>query len=153
MDLFTFSGININSSFQRSTRIDNETSSDLVIFSFGNMLNISMEISDEIGCSLVDMRFIKPLDEELIEKYAKTHKHIITIEENVISGGAGSAVNEYLTKIGYSEKLKIFGIPDEFPIVGNQENQREAAGLTKNKILETLALDLNLKDLEKKVSA
>ena len=112
-----------------------------------------MEISDEIGCSLVDMRFIKPLDEELIEKYAKTYKHIITIEENVISGGAGSAVNEYLTKIGYSDKLKIFGVPDDFPIVGSQEDQREAAGLSKNKILEKLSQELNLKDLNKKVSA
>ena len=134
-------------------RVINEALSDLVIFSFGNMLNISMEISDEIGCSLVDMRFIKPLDEELIEKYAKTHKYIITIEENVISGGAGSAVNEYLTKIGYSDKLKIFGVPDDFPIVGSQEDQREAAGLSKNKILEKLSLELDLKDLNKKVSA
>ena len=134
-------------------RVINEALSDMVIFSFGNMLNISMEISDEIGCSLVDMRFIKPLDEELIEKYAKTHKYIITIEENVISGGAGSAVNEYLTKIGYSDKLKIFGVPDDFPVVGSQEDQREAAGLSKNKILEKLSLELDLKDLNKKVSA
>ena len=134
-------------------RVINEALSDLVIFSFGNMLNIAMEISDEIGCSLVDMRFIKPLDEELIEKYAKTHKYIITIEENVISGGAGSAVNEYLSKIGYSDKLKIFGVPDDFPIVGTQEDQREAAGLSKNKILEKLSLELDLKDLKKKVSA
>ena len=134
-------------------RVINETLSDLVILSFGNMLDLSMEIVDQINCSLVDMRFIKPLDEELIEKCAKKYKHIITIEENVITGGAGSAVNEYLTKIGYSEKLKIFGIPDEFPIVGSQENQRDAAGLTKDKILESLASELNLKDLEKKVSA
>ena len=112
-----------------------------------------MEIANQIKCSLVDMRFIKPLDEELIEKCAKTYKHIITIEENVITGGAGSAVNEYLTKIGFSEKLIIFGIPDEFPVVGTQEDQREAAGLTKNKILESLASELNLEDLEKKVSA
>tara|TARA_B100001287_G_scaffold179891_1_gene151681 strand:- start:825 stop:1379 length:555 start_codon:yes stop_codon:yes gene_type:complete len=134
-------------------RVITEALSDLVIFSFGNMLNISKEISDEIGCSLVDMRFIKPLDEELIEKYAKTYKHIITIEENVISGGAGSAVNEYLTKIGYSDKLRIFGIPDDFPIVGSQEDQRDAVGLSKNKILEKLSLELDLKDLNKKVSA
>ena len=99
------------------------------------------------------MRFIKPLDEELIEKFAKTHKYIITIEENVISGGAGSAVNEYLTKIGYSDKLKIFGVPDDFPIVGSQEDQREAAGLSKNKILEKLSLEYDLKNLNKKVSA
>jgi len=134
-------------------RVINETSSDLVIFSFGNMLNLSREIANQINCSLVDMRFIKPLDEELIEKYAKAYKHIITIEENVITGGAGSAVNEFLTEIGYSEKLKIFGIPDEFPIVGTQEDQRDAAGLTKDKILESLSSELNLKDLEKKVSA
>ena len=134
-------------------RLINETLSDLVILSFGNMLDLSMEIADQINCSLVDMRFIKPLDEELIEKCAKKYKHIITIEENVITGGAGSAVNEYLTKIGCSEKLKIFGIPDEFPIVGSQEDQRDAAGLTKDKILESLASELNLKDLEKKVSA
>jgi len=134
-------------------RLINETLSDLVILSFGNMLDLSMEIADQINCSLVDMRFIKPLDEELIEKCAKKYKHIITIEENVITGGAGSAVNEYLMKIGYSEKLKIFGIPDEFPIVGSQEDQRDAAGLTKDKILESLASELNLKDLEKKVSA
>lgn len=134
-------------------RVINETSSDLVIFSFGNMLDLSMEIADQINCSLIDMRFIKPLDEELIEKCARTYKYIITIEENVITGGAGSAVNEFLTKIGYSKKLKIFGIPDEFPIVGSQEDQRDAAGLTKNKVLESLASELNLKDLEKKVSA
>ena len=134
-------------------RVINETSSDLVIFSFGNTLDLSMEIADQINCSLVDMRFIKPLDEELIEECAKKYKHIITIEENVITGGAGSAVNEFLTKIGYSEKLKIFGIPDEFPIVGSQEDQRDTAGLTKNKVLESLASELNLKDLEKKVSA
>jgi 1-deoxy-D-xylulose-5-phosphate synthase len=117
------------------------------------MLDLSREISDQINCSLIDMRFIKPLDEKLIEKCARTYKHIITIEENVITGGAGSAVNEFLTKMGYSKKLKIFGIPDEFPIVGSQEDQKVAAGLTKNKILESLASELNLKDLEKKVSA
>ncbi len=134
-------------------RYINEAVSELVIFSFGNMLNLSMEISDTLNCSLIDMRFIKPLDEELIEKCAKTYKHIISIEENVISGGAGSAVNEFLSKIGYSEKLKIFGIPDEFPIVGSQEDQREAAGLSKNKIIEKLSQEIDLKNLNKKVSA
>ncbi len=134
-------------------RFINEAVSEFVIFSFGNMLSLSMEIADTLNCSLVDMRFIKPLDEELIEKCAKTYKHIISIEENVMTGGAGSAVNEFLSKIGYSEKLKIFGIPDEFPIVGSQEDQREAAGLSKNKIIEKLSEELNLKDLDKKVSA
>jgi len=144
----TFSSLEIG-----KARIINEAVSDFVILSFGNMLSLSMEIADTLNCSLVDMRFIKPLDEELIEKYAKAYKHIISIEENVVTGGAGSAVNEFLSKIGYSEKLKIFGIPDEFPIVGSQEDQREAAGLTKNKILEKLSEELDLKNLDKKVSA
>ena len=144
----TFSSLEIG-----KARIINEAVSDFVILSFGNMLSLSMEIADTLNCSLVDMRFIKPLDEELIEKYAKAYKHIISIEENVVTGGAGSAVNEFLSKIGHSEKLKIFGIPDEFPIVGSQEDQREAAGLTKDKILEKLSEELNLKNLDKKVSA
>ena len=150
-------GVEISKNFDSleigKAKVINEAVSELVIFSFGNMLNLSMEIADALNCSLVDMRFIKPLDEELIEKYAKTYKHIVSIEENVITGGAGSAVNEFLSKIGYSKKLKIFGIPDEFPIVGSQEDQREAAGLTKNKIIEKLSQELDLKNLEKKVSA
>ena len=150
-------GVEISKNFDSleigKAKVINEAVSELVIFSFGNMLHLSMEIADALNCSLVDMRFIKPLDEELIEKYAKTYKHIVSIEENVVTGGAGSAVNEFLSKIGYSEKLKIFGIPDEFPIVGSQEDQREAAGLTKNKIIEKLSQELDLKNLEKKVSA
>ena len=112
-----------------------------------------MEIADELNCSLIDMRFIKPLDESLIEKYARNSEYIISIEENVITGGAGSAVNEFLSQIGFSKKLKIFGIPDEFPIVGSQMDQREAAGLTKSKIIEKLALEIDLKNLNKKVPA
>jgi len=150
-------GAEISESFNSleigKARFINEVVSEFVIFSFGNMLSLSMEIADTLNCSLVDMRFIKPLDEELIEKCAKTYKHIISIEENVVTGGAGSAVNEFLSKIGYSEKLKIFGIPDEFPIVGSQEDQREAAGLSKNKIIEKLSEEYNLKNLDKKVSA
>ena len=150
-------GVEISKNFDSleigKAKVINEAVSELVIFSFGNMLNLSMEIADALNCSLVDMRFIKPLDEEIIEKYAKTYKHIVSIEENVVTGGAGSAVNEFLSKIGYSEKLKIFGIPDEFPIVGSQEDQREAAGLTKNKIIEKLSQELDLKNLDKKVSA
>ena len=134
-------------------KIIKETESNLVIFSFGNVLNMCSEIAEDLNCSLVDMRFIKPLDEELIEKFAKNYEHIITIEENVITGGAGSAVNEFLSKIGYSEKLKIFGIPDEFPIVGSQEDQREAAGLSKTKIIEKLSIEIDLKNLNKKVTA
>tara|TARA_B100000965_G_scaffold404570_1_gene435772 strand:- start:298 stop:2187 length:1890 start_codon:yes stop_codon:yes gene_type:complete len=150
-------GTNIVSNFENlkigEAKILRDVSSDIVIFSFGNMLELSKEIADELGCSLVDMRFIKPLDENLIRRFASSCKHIISIEENTISGGAGSAVNEYLSTIGFAEKLTIFGVPDEFPIVGSQIDQREAAGLTKTEILKKLASKINLENINKKVSA
>ena len=150
-------GTDIVSNFENlkigEAKILRDVSSDIVIFSFGNMLELSKEIADELGCSLVDMRFIKPLDENLIRRFASNCKHIISIEENTISGGAGSAINEYLSTIGFAEKLTIFGVPDEFPIVGSQIDQREAAGLTKTEILKKLASKINLENINKKVSA
>ena len=134
-------------------KIINDNNSDIVVMSFGNMLGLAEEISEELNSSLVDMRFIKPLDEELIEIFASKCKHIITIEENTVSGGAGSAVNEFLSTFNASDKLKIIGVPDEFPIVGDQKDQREAAGLTKETILKKLSRELNLKNIDKKVSA
>ena len=134
-------------------KIINDNNSDIVVMSFGNMLGLAEEISEELNSSLVDMRFIKPLDEELIETFASKCKHIITIEENTVSGGAGSAVNEFLSTFNASDKLKIIGVPDEFPIVGDQKDQREAAGLTKEAILKKLSRELNLKNIDKKVSA
>ena len=134
-------------------KIINDNNSDIVVMSFGNMLGLAEEISEELNSSLVDMRFIKPLDEELIEIFASKCKHIITIEENTVSGGAGSAVNEFLSTFNASDKLKIIGVPDEFPIVGDQKDQREAAGLTKEAILKKLSRELNLKNIDKKVSA
>ncbi len=149
-------GIDIEENFKTleigKANVVSHLDSKVVIFSFGNVLDLSSEIANELGSSLVDMRFIKPLDEELIDKYAKNCDYIISIEENVISGGAGSAVNEYLSKIGQAEKLKIFGIPDEFPIVGDQKDQREAAGLTKDEILKKLSSEIDLKEINKKVS-
>ncbi len=150
-------GTEIISSFENlkigEAKIIRDLNSDIVIFSFGNMLELSKEIADELDCSLVDMRFIKPLDENIIRKYANNCKHIITIEENTLSGGAGSAVNEYLSTIGFAEKIKMFGVPDDFPIVGSQTDQREAAGLTKTEILKKLSVEIDLKNINKKVSA
>ena len=150
-------GTEIISSFENlkigEAKIIRNLNSDIVIFSFGNMLKLSKEIADELDCSLVDMRFIKPLDENIIRKYANNCKHIITIEENTLSGGAGSAVNEYLSTIGFAEKIKMFGVPDDFPIVGSQTDQREAAGLTKTEILKKLSAEIDLKNINKKVSA
>ena len=129
-----------------------EKDSEFVIFSFGNVLGIAEEVANELDSSLVDMRFIKPLDESLIERFANKCNHIISIEENTISGGAGSAVNEFLSSIGCAEKLEIIGIPDEFPIVGDQNDQREFAGLTKEQIMDKLSSKIDLEKINKKIS-
>ena len=80
------------------------------------------------------MRFAKPLDNEIIDDISKTHDHIITIEENVISGGAGSAVNEYIYEKGYQVNVTNFGIPDKFISHGSQAELYEEIGLDKKSL-------------------
>ena len=110
-------------------------SSTVAILSFGSLLDISEEVSKEIDATLVDMRFVKPLDESLIKELSTSHELFVTVEENVIAGGAGSAVNEFVTANSLPIKLLNFGIPDEFPVVGSPEDQKQAAELTKENLL------------------
>ncbi len=110
-------------------------SSKVAILSFGSLLDISKKVANQIDATLVDMRFVKPLDERLLEELSISHDLFVTVEENVIAGGAGSAVNEFVNANSLSVKLLNFGIPDEFPIVGSPEDQKEAAQLTKENLL------------------
>ena len=110
-------------------------SSTVAILSFGSLLDISEEVAKEIDATLVDMRFVKPLDENLIKELSASHDLFVTVEENVIAGGAGSAVNEFVNANSLPIKLLNFGIPDEFPVVGSPEDQKQAAELTKENLL------------------
>ncbi len=110
-------------------------SSTVAILSFGSLLDISEEVAKEIDATLVDMRFVKPLDENLLKELSASHDLFVTVEENVIAGGAGSAVNEFVNANSLQIKLLNFGIPDEFPVVGSPEDQKQAAELTKEKLL------------------
>jgi 1-deoxy-D-xylulose-5-phosphate synthase len=69
---------------------------DIAILAFGTMLTPALEVGEEIGATVVNMRFVKPLDEALILDLAWTHEWLVTVEENVVAGGAGSAVAETL---------------------------------------------------------
>ena len=80
------------------------------------------------------MRFVKPLDNKVIDDISKTHNHIVTIEENVILGGAGSAVNEYINEKGYQVNVTNFGIPDKFISHGSQAELYEEIGLDKKSL-------------------
>ncbi len=110
-------------------------SATVAILSFGSLLDISEEVAKEIDATLVDMRFVKPLDESLLRELSASHDLFVTVEENVIAGGAGSAVNEFVNANSLPIKLLNFGIPDEFPVVGSPENQKQAAELTKENLL------------------
>ena len=90
---------------------------------FGTLLDKAKIIAEKYNCSCIDMRFVKPLDEQLIKKYAKDNSLIISIEDNMLAGGAGSAVLEFLSK----EEIKIdflsFGSKDEFPQHASRDEQ------------------------------
>ena len=88
--------------------------------------------------AVVNLRFIKPLDKNLILQLAEKTKNIITIEEGTIKGGLGSAVLELLEENNIEAKVKILGIPDKFICHAKQDKQREISGLTKENILKKI---------------
>jgi 1-deoxy-D-xylulose-5-phosphate synthase len=86
----------------------------VAILAFGSMVSIALESGNSINASVIDMRFVKPIDEDLIGDMAATHQLIVTIEENSIMGGAGSAINEYLLLSNYQIPILNLGLPDKF---------------------------------------
>ena len=112
------------------------TGIDIVIFAFGNMLEPSMIAAEEVNATVIDMRFIKPLDEKLIIELASVNKKLISIEDNAISGGAGSAINEVLQKNSIKTPLHILGVPDFVTEHGSQNELYELYGLNANHIIK-----------------
>ena len=112
------------------------TGIDIVIFAFGNMLEPSMEAAEEVNATVIDMRFIKPLDEKLIVELASVNKKLISIEDNTISGGAGSAINEVLQKNSIKTPLHILGVPDFVTEHGSQNELYELYGLNAKHIIK-----------------
>ena len=111
---------------------------NLVIMSFGAMLETAIFAGADLDATVVNMRFVKPLDEELILAMAKTHGGIVTVEENVIAGGAGSAVAELMATHDLQIPLLHLGIPDAFIEHGSQDSCRRDAGLDKDSVLRTI---------------
>ena len=83
------------------------------ILSFGSMLTAAMDAGERLNATVVNMRFVKPIDEELVTEITSSHDLIVTIEEHVVAGGAGSAVNEVLAKHGILTRTVNLGLPDE----------------------------------------
>ncbi|TLY80893.1 MAG: 1-deoxy-D-xylulose-5-phosphate synthase [Gammaproteobacteria bacterium] len=106
-----------------------EGRSGLALLAFGTMVEPAHKIAERLDATLVNMRFIKPLDEDLIIELAARHRAIVTIEENATGGGAGSAVGELLASEGVQIPLLQLGIPDRFIEHGSRDSGLAAAGL------------------------
>ena len=114
----------------------------IAILAFGPVLNNCIDIANDLNATLVDMRFIKPIDESIIKQLSKTHDLIVTVEDNTICGGAGSAVLEILSKNKIVMPTLILGIPDKFVDHGSQEEIYKQCGLDKDSIFNKIVKSL-----------
>ncbi|MBW9266452.1 MAG: 1-deoxy-D-xylulose-5-phosphate synthase [Candidatus Thiodiazotropha sp. (ex. Lucinisca nassula)] len=103
--------------------------SHVAILAFGSLLSTAQQVAERIDATLANMRFIKPLDEKLIDRLASTHQILVTLEENVVMGGAGSAVNEYLASCGSQVRVLNLGLPDHYLDHASHQEQLVEAGL------------------------
>src|SRR6185369_2185801 len=95
-------------------RTSSRRTNRIALLAFGSVLTAALAAADELDATVANMRFVKPLDSELVAKLAREHHALVTIEENVIAGGAGSAVAEALATVGIVVPLLQLGLPDAF---------------------------------------
>jgi 1-deoxy-D-xylulose-5-phosphate synthase len=115
------------------------TGKTIAFLAFGTMLTPCEEAAAVINAGVANMRFIKPLDEELILQLAEAYQILVTVEENLIQGGAGSAVSEFLAAQGLVKRVIHLGIPDQFIEQGSQAEQLADCGLDRDGILDSIS--------------
>jgi len=109
--------------------------SDILIMNFGALIETAHEVAQKLDATLLDMRFVKPLDRELMTEHCSGKNTIITIEDGAMSGGAGSAVSEWAHENKLKQQIIICGIPDEFVNHASREEMLEMTGLDAKGIL------------------
>ncbi|HAD30052.1 MAG TPA: 1-deoxy-D-xylulose-5-phosphate synthase, partial [Methylophaga sp.] len=114
------------------------TGKKTAILAFGTLLHTALDAAEQIDATVVNMRFVKPLDTTLLDEIAASHELIITIEENALMGGAGSAVNEYFQQQGIETHLRMMGLPDHFIEHGDHDQMLSACGLDASGIIDTI---------------
>jgi 1-deoxy-D-xylulose-5-phosphate synthase len=102
---------------------------DIAILNFGILLPEALAAAEKLKASVIDMRFVKPLDSEIIDKLATSHTLFVSLEDGAIMGGAGSAVAEYLLASQHTSKLLQIGLPDSFIMQGTQQEMYAELGL------------------------
>lgn len=101
----------------------------VAILNFGTRLSAAREAAEELNATLVDMRWVKPLDEDIIKELAGTHDLLVTVEDNAVAGGAGSAVAEYLSAAAIVTPALLIGLPDRYIEHGEPDDQYRETGL------------------------
>ncbi len=109
---------------------------------FGTLLPTALEVAETIDATVIDMRFVKPLDEAAVLQAARTHDLLVTLEENAVAGGAGSAVNELLAARGGCVGLLNLGLPDRHLAHGTRDQVLADAGLSRAAIAAAVAARL-----------
>ncbi len=115
-----------------------EDGAKVALLAFGTMVAPAQELAAELGFTAVNMRFIKPLDTELIDSLAQSHSLLISIEENAIAGGAGAGIAEYLISTGNTTPIRLIGLPDEFVEHGDRNELLTHCQLDKDGLLEQI---------------
>ena len=110
----------------------------MAVLNFGTTLSQAQIAAENINATLVDMRFVKPLDKSIIIELCASHDCIVTVEDNAIAGGAGSGVNEFILSQGIAKKILNIGLPDSFIKHGTQAEIHQELGLDSQGILEKI---------------
>jgi 1-deoxy-D-xylulose-5-phosphate synthase len=122
---------------------------NIAILAFGSVLADGLEVAEKLNATIVNMRFIKPLDEDLVLQLATEHDVLVTIEDNAVMGGAGSAVNEYLLKQQCQNRILNLGLPDIFMEHASREQLLDDAGISTSGILRAIEDFLDTEELAK----
>jgi 1-deoxy-D-xylulose-5-phosphate synthase len=126
--------------------------SGVAILAFGSSLEPSTEVAARIGATLVNMRFVKPLDADVITDMANSHNLLVTVEENAVIGGAGSGVNELLAASGMTYNILNIGIPDVYIDHGSRQDCLAKAKLDATGIFEQISNRLKTNNITQSAS-
>ncbi|MFM7484830.1 MAG: 1-deoxy-D-xylulose-5-phosphate synthase [Burkholderiaceae bacterium] len=119
---------------------------EVALLAFGTMVAPALKAAEALNATVVDMRFVKPLDVELVTQLASTHALIVTIEEGAVMGGAGSAVSEALSAAGFVKPVLQLGLPDQFIDHGDAQQLLAQCGLDAAGIANAVRQRLGSKD-------
>ena len=120
-----------------------EQGSDVLVLAIGNMVKKALDVRDillkeNINPTIVNARFLKPMDEELLSELLKTHSKVVTIEDNIVSGGFGSRINKFIIDNNYNVKIENIGIPDKFVEHGSVDELFATIGMSDEQIADRI---------------